>query len=114
MQIVLTDTVSLQNAVKNLDDRLCRAICLNDRVALIPAHAELIFHPGDLTYKVMLQSVIGFLNDVRIVGITQAVPELLRLDRFQLLLEPCELILKADGGVFCFGEQCFFLGDGFL
>ena len=67
-----------------------------------------------MTYKVMLQSVIGFLNDVRIVGITQAVPELLRLDRFQLLLEPCELILKADGGVFCFGEQCFFLGNGFL
>ena len=38
----------------------------------------------------------------------------MRLDRFQLLLEPCELILKADGGVFCFGEKCFFLGDGFL
>ena len=89
-----------QDVVKNLHGRFGRSVDLDDGVALVYCHGNLVLDTLDAAEEVALQLVVGFLQGLLLVGVLHNVPDTLALGGFQLLLEVC--------------QHCFQIGSALL
>ena len=102
LQILPVQAGLAQNIRKHLQGGLGGTVDLEDGVALVRDHAQLVFEALDPSHQVRLQRVVGLLQQRLLIRVLHQVPYPLPLGGLQLLLEPHQDVVQVGGAALGF------------
>ena len=99
LQIIALQGVLTENVPKDLHGGACRPVHLDDGIALVREHVDLVADALDLLLQVGLQLVIGLRQQLLLLRVLHEIPDTLALGDLQLLLEIGEYLRQPVGAL---------------
>ena len=102
LQIVAVKGFFVEDVLKHIQGSLCCSVDLDDGVALVGEHGDLVIQPFDFLLQFGFQFVVGFRQQFLLLRVLHDVPDALPLGGFQFLTQFSHHLRQMVGGLLRF------------